>query len=299
MGGSKKILQSIALLFLFLFSCKENVTQFDPEVYPLKVYPVVNSTHNNINLDDLYNSLARPEVCDQFIKLYSDPLNSFYQTVLITQARKKVDSLSLDLNTFNKCLDAAGINSNNDTCFYPLYFEEAIYNGKEVWNFGSVYEIDYGIIKVKDISSISVEKKTLKVVNVQNYIPLKPEVRKSNVNYDTLSATKIFSSIQIAKEFKTRYKNIYYMKLRDKIDESILSLVESLNEDKEEFRRWYFKDYILFSMWTLPCLVESAKFMGKDVWIIEIVYGENDYGHYHFFIIDKKTHEHLYHNGCL
>ncbi|MCX6168803.1 MAG: hypothetical protein NTX65_05665 [Ignavibacteriales bacterium] len=287
------------VMILCFFSCKEDINQTDSEIYPLKVYPIVISNQNNTGIDELYNSYARPEICNQFIKYYPDSLDKSYQTVLLKYARKNVVSLSLDLDIFNKCLEAARINNNNDTCFYPLYFEDGIFNGKEVWNFGCVYEIDFKIVKFMDVYSVSVEKKTLKVVNVQNYLPLKPEVRISNINYDTLSVVRAFSATKAADDFRKIYKNIYYWKLRAKMDESILNSVDSLKENKAEFQECFNSANKIFTMWTLPCLVESARFMNKDVWIIEVVYGAGDYGHYFYTVIDKGTHELIFADGCL
>ena len=136
-------------------------------------------------------------------------------------------------------------------------------------------------------------------MNVLTYLLLKPEVRKSKNNYDTISVGKEFGATKIAADFRQRYKNIYNMKLRTKIDEVILNSVDSLDEDREEFRKWYQSSIIPFSMWMLPCLVESSKFMNKEVWIVELVYGNPDYGHYQYYIIDKITHEVLLVDGCL
>jgi hypothetical protein len=136
-------------------------------------------------------------------------------------------------------------------------------------------------------------------LDVQNYLPLKPEIRISNTNYDTISVSKVFNTNKIFNEFNSRYKNIYNMQLRKKIDESIFHGIDSLNAGKEEFIKCYNSLLIPFSMWVLPCLVESAKFMNNEVWIVEMIWGYKYYGHYHYYVIDKVRQKILLEGGCL
>ncbi len=118
-----------------------------------------------------------------------------------------------------------------------------------------------------------------------------PVVKKTNNNYDEISLQSAFGNTEIHGKFTEAYKNSYSSSLKESMVGYLLIDIEKIGENQSEFLKCYdaigeFKDRKC-----LPCLVETAKYEGKDAFIIVFNWGisQDDLGHIAYYVIDKST----------
>jgi len=136
-------------------------------------------------------------------------------------------------------------------------------------------------------------------VNV-DILTVVPVVQKTVNNYDEASLLTTFGNTEIHERFTQAYKSSYSASLKESIVGYLLIDVEKIGESPAGFMDCYnavgeFKDGK-----SLPCMVESAKYNGKDAYVIVFNWGivQDDLGHIAYYVIDKSTKEVLSHTSC-
>lgn len=118
-----------------------------------------------------------------------------------------------------------------------------------------------------------------------------PIVRITSNNYDEQSLQSTFWNTEIHSRFTESYQNSYSITLKESILNYMRDEIERTGEDEQEFTECFnaigeFKDGRC-----LPCLVESAKYDGKYVFIFVFNWGvaEGDLDHIAYYAVEKST----------
>jgi hypothetical protein len=127
-----------------------------------------------------------------------------------------------------------------------------------------------------------------------------PVVKITANNYDELSFQASFGSLEIHNRFTKAYRNTYTSSLKESIIGYILIDIKKNGGNAEEFTKCFnavgeFKDNTC-----LPCLAESAKYQGKEVWIMVFNWGveASDLGHIAYCAVEKSSQTILYWKNC-
>ncbi len=127
-----------------------------------------------------------------------------------------------------------------------------------------------------------------------------PQVTISGADYNAGSLFSYMTGSEIHSRFKKEYKDRYCESLKESIEGYIEIELEKKGEDALKFVECYNTLPHSNAGKCLPCLVESAKFNGKECFLVLFNWGmaEGDLGHYAYYAIDKSTKEILNGASC-
>lgn len=127
-----------------------------------------------------------------------------------------------------------------------------------------------------------------------------PVVQKTANNYTAESFETTFGHTEIHKRFTEVYKNTYTASLKESMVGYVMIDVKLMGEDPDEFVKCYESVGEFKEGTCLPCLVESAKYEGKDAYIIVFNWGlqKEDLGHIAYYAIEKSTNKVLNWTSC-
>ena len=126
-------------------------------------------------------------------------------------------------------------------------------------------------------------------------ILVKPIVEKTSTDYTPELFRSSFPKMELLHEIGEAYKNSYSEAVKNQLINYMKSQANKLGENSEIFNECMEVTGCNNSnSISLPSYAEKAKYEGKDVWIIQLVWGmmPSDLGHYKCFAIstdDKDT----------
>jgi hypothetical protein len=127
-----------------------------------------------------------------------------------------------------------------------------------------------------------------------------PVVTKTANNYTAESLQNTFSHTEIHNRFTEAYKKSYTTSLKESIEGYVLIDIAKIGENPAEFTECYNSIGEFKERQCLPCMVESAKYEGKEAYIVVFNWGigKEDLGHIAFYVIDKSTKKILDWTSC-
>ena len=297
--------KSYSLVFITLFtciliSCKEDSIN-EPErehQYSLSILPIVEATVYNYNIDSLFNKFARPFICSNYLREYYRSYSDTTKQAVLNEVERIIDSLGLDYNNFMRCFEATGLQSDSINVI-PAFVEKGWYNNEEVWNISVAFGHKGDQFKLFDIASFNVDADNYNVFEIQDYLPLAPEVNITSEEYDSTSIMSRYAYTDIWDQFKQRYYHSCTFRTRKKVLENIYEQLSQLSIQRSEIDSC-FNSIGEFHDWSVPCLIEKIKYCDIDSWIILYLWGGfEDLGHIRYYVIDSSSYEILHEDGCL
>ncbi|MBU1098507.1 MAG: hypothetical protein KKB34_18665 [Bacteroidetes bacterium] len=255
-------------------------------------------TDYRYGVDSLFNKFARPSICSEYLREYRHDYSDTTKQAVLKEVEKKIDSLSLDYDNFMKCFEATGLQSDSINVI-TAFVEKAWFNDEEVWNISAAYGRIGDQFKLYDIASYSVDADNYSVFEIQDHLPLAPEVNITSEEYDSTSIMSRYAYTDIWNQFKQQYYHSCTFKTRDKVLESISEQLAQLNIQQSEMDSC-FNSVGELHEWSVPCLIEKIKYNGIDSWIIlYLLGGFEDLSHIRYYVIDSNSYEILHEDGCL
>lgn len=133
-----------------------------------------------------------------------------------------------------------------------------------------------------------------------NMINVLPAVAVSPADYNELQLQNNFGSTEIHKRFAEAYSAVYTSSLKESMVELISITVNDLGADGNNFLECINTIDNIKEKNYLPCIVESAKFNGKDSWIMVFNWGMQGegIGHIAYCAVEKSTRNVLSYTTC-
>lgn len=127
-------------------------------------------------------------------------------------------------------------------------------------------------------------------------MPVLPAVSITQTNYEKDSLPISFYKPEVIKQFTSVYGATYNQSLKESMVELTGINIKNLGGDSDNFIACMNSIEFIKDIKSLPCVVESAKYDGKDAWIMLFNYGngENDFGHTAYCAVEKSTQKTLY-----
>lgn len=133
-----------------------------------------------------------------------------------------------------------------------------------------------------------------------NMLTALPQVSVTDSDYTASSLESAMSGKEIHSRFTRDYRDKYSESLRESIVGYILIELERKGEDVKKFAECFKSLPYSESGKALPCLVESAKFNGKECYLVLFNWGigEEDFGHYAYYAVEKSSRTILESASC-
>lgn len=127
-----------------------------------------------------------------------------------------------------------------------------------------------------------------------------PAVTISGTDYTKASLQAGFANSEIHDRFNKAYSSIYTSSLQESMIELISIKVKDLGGDGDNFKACLNSINNIKDKNYLPCVIESAKFEGKDVWILEFNWGyrSGGLGHIAYCVVEKSSQNVVYWESC-
>ncbi|MGE5351289.1 MAG: hypothetical protein ACM3P0_04345 [Acidobacteriota bacterium] len=164
------------------------------------------------------------------------------------------------------------------TCFYCL----------------SIFLVSFSILSSAGCSDKSTE--------ANDFIPVKPVVKVSNMNYSQDSFNDSFPDTVSLNNIATAYSgNNYSEEVKKALNDYMRRQVRILGEDTEKFDRIIsLSGCSITGEYVLPTYAEKAKYKGQDAWIFQITYGLGNpsLGHFKCFVFGLERLDTLDYIAC-
>lgn len=135
-----------------------------------------------------------------------------------------------------------------------------------------------------------------------DFIPVKPVVKVSNVNYSQDSFNDSFPDTLSLKNIATAYSgNKYSEEVKKALHDYMRRQVNILGEDLKTFDRIIsLSGSSITGEYVLPTYAEKAKYKGQDAWIFQITYGLGGpgFGHFKCFVFGLEKLDTLHYVSC-
>jgi len=127
-------------------------------------------------------------------------------------------------------------------------------------------------------------------------IPVLPGVTIGSVNYDDSEIESAFMNTGTHARFASAYGTAYTSSLKETMIELISITIDGLGGSGANFAECCNSIESIKETRCLPCVAESAKYKGSDVWIIAFNIGldENGLNSTAVYAVDKSSKEILY-----
>lgn len=126
-----------------------------------------------------------------------------------------------------------------------------------------------------------------------------PVVTISGTDYTQASIQTGFANSEAHDRFTKAYSSVYSPSLQESIIELACITVKKLGGDRDNFTACLNSINIKGKNY-LPCVIESAKYEGKDAWIMEFNWGYegSGLGHIAYCALEKSSQKVLYWESC-
>ena len=133
-----------------------------------------------------------------------------------------------------------------------------------------------------------------------DFISVLPIVSRTANDYESSAMSSNFGNLDVHRRFAQAYSSSYSASLKESVIGYMLIELRLLGGDTKEFMECYNAIGEFTTGKCLPCYAESAKYEGKDAWIIVFNWGigDKDFGHIAYYAVDKSTKEILLHESC-
>lgn len=127
-----------------------------------------------------------------------------------------------------------------------------------------------------------------------------PVVTITGTDYTQASIQTGFADSQTHDRFTKAYSSVYSSSLQESMIELTGITIKKLGGDGDNFTACLNSINNIKGKNYLPCVIESAKYEGKDAWILEFNWGSGDsgLGHIAYCAVEKSSQKVLYWESC-
>lgn len=164
---------------------------------------------------------------------------------------------------------------NNKKGSMKLCLSFSLFNFKKVITLNLLFLLSLGIIGCDDSSTDPIDN-----------LSEKPVVKKTNTNYDRDSFRETFPDTAVLNRISGAYSDIYSGEIKTDLINYMKLEAKQLGEEQSVFTECMgLTGCSDTSLVSLPTYAEKAEYDGKEVWIIQLVWGNEprDLNHYKCF----------------
>jgi hypothetical protein len=131
-------------------------------------------------------------------------------------------------------------------------------------------------------------------------MPILPEVTISGTDYTQATLPEAFPNNELSSRFTKYYGPVYTASLKESLAGLVSITIDGMGEDGAGFTACLNSIENIKDKNYLPCAVKSAKYEGKEAWIIELNWGtsQNGLGNTAYCAVEKSSQKVLYWENC-